>query len=119
MTGMTLRSDIASEKIFKRKRFSGTYVSSSSSFAPNTAEGISGTELSYTIPEGYTPIGLIGFSTGSKYLGVANFNINNTGSSNTIVVRNHSANTLSNLTAEIEILFVKSEYVAEVEDAGA
>lgn len=117
MTGMTLRSDITAEKIFKQKSFSGTYVSSS--FAPNTAEGMSGTELSYTIPDGYTPIGLIGFSTGSKYLGVANFNLNNTGSSNTIVVRNHSENTLSNLTAKIEILFVKSEYVAERENAGA
>ena len=116
MTGMTLRSDIASEKIFKQKSFSGKYATS---IAPNTAEGISGTELSYTIPEGYTPIGLIGFSTGSKYLGVANFNINNAGSSNTIVVRNHSANTPSNPTASIEILFVKSEYVANIADVGA
>ena len=103
ITGSEVVSNIG--KIFIYKYYSYKITDS---VAAGASKGITGTQLGVSTPTGYSPFAFLRVGTGYAYFQPYYININATGSSNVINIRNTNSSAVSNKTVDIGIMYIKN-----------
>ena len=93
---------------FLVKAYAGTY-----SLNANEAKGIHGSDVGYnSVPSGYTPVAFKHIDTNNNNTAFRYMRANGWSASQTLmVIRNFSANAISNADVKVEILFVRSDLI--------
>lgn len=87
-----------------------TYTYAYSNLAAGATQLVTGTNLGVSTPSGYTPIGFVVCHSGLRYVDVIYQDATATGSSNMIILYNHSASSRSG-TATVTVLYAKDTLV--------
>ena len=87
--------------MFKRIRFSATY-----NINANAELTLSQSDFNYSVPDGYKALALYAYTTGNT-----NTMVRNIYAECVMSVKNLSSNVLSNITAQIDTVFVKSVFM--------
>ena len=93
--------------LFRTKDYTYTY----SNMAAGTTILVTGTDLGVSTPSGYTPIGFVTCHSGLRYVDVIWQDATATGSSNVIVLYNHSTSVRSG-TAKVTILYARTGIIS-------
>lgn len=93
------RKAIGLDTLFKRIRFSATY-----SINANAELILTPTNFNFSVPSGYTTLALYAYTTGNT-----NVIVRNIYAECNMTIKNLSSNNLSNISAQIDVIFVKSE----------
>ena len=80
----------------------------------NASLNISANDLSISTPSGYTPISVYLISTGNSNILMRNLVVSSTGTQTFIAVKNTSANTISDVTLLVGVVYAKSNVVTIV-----
>ena len=100
----TLNSNLTD--LIKFKDYSCSY-----SVTANGSTAITANDLGVSTPSGYTPLGFYLIATGNANVIARNIYSRSTGSNTMVQVKNTSTSALSNLTLEISIAYIKSNFV--------
>jgi hypothetical protein len=92
--------------LIKFKDYSCSY-----SVTANGSTAITANDLSVSTPSGYTPLGFYLIATGNANVIARNIYSRSTGSNTMVQVKNTSTSALNNLTLEISIAYIKSNFV--------
>lgn len=87
--------------LFKRVRFSATY-----NISANSNVVLTPNDFNFVAPSGYRELSLYAYTTGN-----ANIVVRNIYADGNVTLKNLSATALSNLTTQIDIIFVKSTFM--------
>lgn len=98
------------EKQLKLKRITASY---GGSIAANGAVRRTASEVGYTIPTGYYPVGITYFSTASANLALDHLNLQATGTDYFIAVKNVTGSSVSATSAVVDVLFAP-EWMVEM-----
>ena len=85
-----------------------TYTYSGPSLSPKGNKTVTATNFNYSIPSGYTPLGVMGAATGSSYLTIRTIHLT---ADNMMTIYNYFSDTVSSgYTVTLQVMFVLSTH---------